>query len=279
MKQTPIRLKQKLSPKAAAAKKIRDKKSAMTKKRRDRKAENQRIGQRSDSDLHHTGSAVKRVSIKDNRGNFGKGTKNETKGSGFKMRSGNKTSFRMMGSSSPVKEAGYGSSSDIIVDGQKVGTKSQALGTVTSSGGFTSSSAPEGVYTDPNNPGVNRTWTNSRGVTMYRHPDGNSSSIPYDPTKTGVATHGDDRGYYDYMGQVATSGIEELKQKREKIRSRINRDPIGRPNPYSTGGTRLNIGGGNRSYGGGNYDMQSQATGTGVQQGYTSAFNKNKKRK
>ena len=42
-----------------------------------KKAENQRIGQRSDSDLHHTGSGVKRVSIKNNRGNFGNGTKNE----------------------------------------------------------------------------------------------------------------------------------------------------------------------------------------------------------
>lgn len=78
MKGSPIRLKQKLSPKAAAAKKIRDKKSAMTKKRRDRKAENQRIGQRSDSDLHHSGSgAPTRVSIKNNRGNFGRGTKKE----------------------------------------------------------------------------------------------------------------------------------------------------------------------------------------------------------
>jgi len=77
MKSSPIKLKQKLSPKAAAAKKIRDKKSAMTKKRRDRKAENQRIGQRSDSDLHHTGSGIRRVSIKNNRGNFGRGTKNE----------------------------------------------------------------------------------------------------------------------------------------------------------------------------------------------------------
>tara|TARA_R100000234_G_scaffold84641_1_gene53792 strand:+ start:537 stop:1334 length:798 start_codon:yes stop_codon:yes gene_type:complete len=265
MKQTPIRLKQKLSPKAAAAKKRRDIAMAKTPARKAKKAENQRIGQRSDSDLHHTGSAVKRVSIKDNRGNFGKGTKNETKGSGFKMRSGNKTSFKMMGSSSPMKEH---------VSGH---TTTQLEGTVTSSGGFTSSSAPEGVYTDPNNPGVNRTWINSRGVTMYRHPDGNSSSIPYDPTKTGVATHGDDRGYYDYMGQEATSGIEELRAKQG--RSRINRDPIGRPNPYSTGGTRLNIGRGNRSYGGGNYDMQSQATGTGIQQGYMSAFTKKKKRK
>jgi hypothetical protein len=77
MKSSPIKLKQKLSPKAAAAKKIRDKKAAMSPARKAKKAQNQRIGQRSDSDLHHTGSAVKRVSIKNNRGNFGRGTKNE----------------------------------------------------------------------------------------------------------------------------------------------------------------------------------------------------------
>ena len=78
MKGTPFKLKQKLSLEAAKAKAIRDKKSAMTKKRKDRKAENQRNGQRSDSDLHHTKSgSLKRVSIKNNRGNFGTGTKNE----------------------------------------------------------------------------------------------------------------------------------------------------------------------------------------------------------
>jgi len=77
MKGSPIRLKQKLSPKAAAAKKLRDTTAAKTSARKRKKAENQRLGQRSDSDLHHTGSTVKRVSIKNNRGNFGKGTKNE----------------------------------------------------------------------------------------------------------------------------------------------------------------------------------------------------------
>ena len=77
MKSSPIKLKQKLSPKAAAAKKKRDIEYAKSPARKHKKAENQRIGQRSDSDLHHTGSAVKRVSIKNNRGNFGKGTKNE----------------------------------------------------------------------------------------------------------------------------------------------------------------------------------------------------------
>ena len=77
MKSSPIKLKQKLSPKASAAKKKRDILAAKTPLRQKRKRENQAIGQRSDSDLHHTGSAVKRVSIKNNRGNFGRGTKNE----------------------------------------------------------------------------------------------------------------------------------------------------------------------------------------------------------
>jgi hypothetical protein len=77
MKGTPFKLKQKLSPKASAAKKKRDILAAKSPARKAKKAENQRIGQRSDSDLHHTGSAVKRVSIKNNRGNFGQGTKNE----------------------------------------------------------------------------------------------------------------------------------------------------------------------------------------------------------
>ena len=77
MKGSPIRLKQKLSPQAAINKAARDLAAAKTPARKAKKAENQRLGQRSDSDLHHTGSAVKRVSIKNNRGNFGNGTKNE----------------------------------------------------------------------------------------------------------------------------------------------------------------------------------------------------------
>mgnify|MGYP003141936247 CR=1 FL=1 len=78
MKSSPIRLKQKLSPKAAAAKKRRDIAMAKTPVRKAKKAENQRIGQRSNSDLHHNGSGPPtRVSIKNNRGNYGRGTKNE----------------------------------------------------------------------------------------------------------------------------------------------------------------------------------------------------------
>ena len=77
MKGTPFKLKQKLKPAAAKRKAEADLAMAKTPARRRNKAENQRIGQRSDSDLHHTGSGVKRVSIKNNRGNFGNGTKSE----------------------------------------------------------------------------------------------------------------------------------------------------------------------------------------------------------
>ena len=77
MTSSPIKLKQKLSPKAAAAKKRRDIAMAKTPVRKAKKAENQRLGQRSNSDLHHSGNTVKRVSIKNNRGNFGRGTKKE----------------------------------------------------------------------------------------------------------------------------------------------------------------------------------------------------------
>ena len=77
MKGTPFKLKQKLSKEAALKKAARDLAAAKTPARRLKKAQNQRLGQRSDSDLHHTGSSIKRVSIKNNRGNFGNGTKNE----------------------------------------------------------------------------------------------------------------------------------------------------------------------------------------------------------
>jgi len=78
MKSSPIRLtKQKLSTKAAAAKKKRDIEFAKTPVRKRKKAQNQRIGQRSDSDLHHDGNKVVRTSIKNNRGFFGRGTKTE----------------------------------------------------------------------------------------------------------------------------------------------------------------------------------------------------------
>ena len=68
MKTSPIKIKQKLSPKAAAAKKKRDITAAKTPMRKKRKAENQRLGQRSDSDLHHkSDGSVVRVSTKNNR--------------------------------------------------------------------------------------------------------------------------------------------------------------------------------------------------------------------
>ena len=78
MNSSPIKLKQKLTPKAAAAKKKRDIATAKTPARKARKAQNQRLGQKSNSDIHHmSNGSVRRVSIKNNRGNFGRGTKTE----------------------------------------------------------------------------------------------------------------------------------------------------------------------------------------------------------
>jgi len=62
-----------LSPTALRAKRARDKAMAMTKDRKDKKAENQRIGQRSDSDIHHTSGATKRTSIAYNRASNSRG--------------------------------------------------------------------------------------------------------------------------------------------------------------------------------------------------------------
>lgn len=76
-------MKQKLSKKAAAAKRVRDKKYAMTARRRSMKAENQRL-RRAYEKKHGKGSLKgkdydhkrkKFVSVKSNRGNGGKGTK------------------------------------------------------------------------------------------------------------------------------------------------------------------------------------------------------------
>jgi len=56
-----------LSPTALRAKRARDKVMAMTTDRKNKKAENQRIGQKPDSDLHHASGTVKRTSIAYNR--------------------------------------------------------------------------------------------------------------------------------------------------------------------------------------------------------------------
>tara|TARA_B100001094_G_scaffold133854_1_gene129655 strand:+ start:335 stop:574 length:240 start_codon:yes stop_codon:yes gene_type:complete len=60
-----------LSPTALKAKRARDKAAAMTGKRKERKAENQRIGQSSNYDLHHKsdGSVIK-TTTKNNRNVF-----------------------------------------------------------------------------------------------------------------------------------------------------------------------------------------------------------------
>jgi hypothetical protein len=80
--------KQKLSAKAAAAKKARDLAYAKTPKRRKRKRENQARGQRSDSDLHHTKSGdIVRVSVAYNRNTHGRGEVGRRKKRGKKKRS------------------------------------------------------------------------------------------------------------------------------------------------------------------------------------------------
>ncbi len=69
---------QRLSPTARRAKAVRDLAYAMTPKRRARKAENQRIGQSSNKDIHHrSDGTTKKISISANRGFYGRGTKTE----------------------------------------------------------------------------------------------------------------------------------------------------------------------------------------------------------
>jgi len=78
-------MKQKLSKKAAAAKRVRDKAYAMTPRRRAMKAENQRLrrsfekkhGKDSLKGKDYDHKRKKFVSVKVNRGNGGKGTKKE----------------------------------------------------------------------------------------------------------------------------------------------------------------------------------------------------------
>ena len=85
MNSSPIKLKQKLSKEAALKKAARDLAAAKTPIRRARKAQNQRDDRRDGTvgaglDRHHTKSgAVKKVSVKDNRGFYGKGSLKENK--------------------------------------------------------------------------------------------------------------------------------------------------------------------------------------------------------
>jgi hypothetical protein len=84
--------KQKLSAKAAAKKKARDiayakgiawqGKSTAKFKRKEKKAENQRLGQRSTSDIHHVNGKLgntKRMSIASNRDTFKNGDRKKKK--------------------------------------------------------------------------------------------------------------------------------------------------------------------------------------------------------
>ena len=81
MKGTPFKLKQKLSPKASAAKAARDLTAAKTPARRAKKADSQKRHRADPSkkglDYDHKSASFK--SVKANRGNDGKGTKIEGK--------------------------------------------------------------------------------------------------------------------------------------------------------------------------------------------------------
>ncbi len=103
--------KQKLTPKAAAAKLKRDLAYAKTPLRRARKAQNQRIGQSSDKDIHHKpDGSVAKVSIKNNRGNFGKGTKKENMKKPFKLK------YTDGKKASPAKMFGYAEQKQMLAD-------------------------------------------------------------------------------------------------------------------------------------------------------------------
>lgn len=74
---------QNLTPTAARQKAIRDKRRAMRKDRREKKAENQRLRRaakkagRNIKGKDYDHKKKKFVKVKKNRGNYGKGTKNE----------------------------------------------------------------------------------------------------------------------------------------------------------------------------------------------------------
>ena len=68
-----MRNSQGLSATALRAKRAGDLAKAKTKDRKDKKAENQRIGQKPDSDLHHASGTVKRTSIAYNRASYSRG--------------------------------------------------------------------------------------------------------------------------------------------------------------------------------------------------------------
>ena len=76
---------QNLTPTAARQKSIRDKRRAMRKDRREKKAENQRLRRaakkagRNIKGKDYDHKKKKFVKVKKNRGNYGKGTKNEKK--------------------------------------------------------------------------------------------------------------------------------------------------------------------------------------------------------
>ena len=121
----------------------------------------------------------------------------KAEGSGFKMRSGNTTPFKEMGSS-PVRQAP-----------RRFDTVAEALAYA---------NAPKKF--DPSDYDVNEKMVN--GTKMYRWGKRRwSSAGPYDPDAHGVAHHGSGGQYFDMYGQPATSGIERIQRRQRRGGTRV----------------------------------------------------------
>jgi len=129
----------------------------------------------------------------------------KAKGSGFKMRSSNKTSFKDMGSSSPVKSQ-YGPGYD-----HATGT----YGPPPESSG--SSSRPKG--------------DNRNDWFMRKTGGGDWEKVMRKPR--GVATGHGSGGYTDDWGETATTGIDEFDAKVRSAKASRRRDAARRFNPNS----------------------------------------------
>tara|TARA_R100001015_G_scaffold2910_1_gene953 strand:+ start:620 stop:1093 length:474 start_codon:yes stop_codon:yes gene_type:complete len=123
----------------------------------------------------------------------------KAKGPGFTQRSGKSPAFKMMSSSSPVKQAP-----------RRFDTVAEAMAYA---------NAQRNKPFDPSDYDVNEKMVD--GTKMYRWGKRRwSSAGPYDPDAHGVAHHGSGGQYFDMYGQKATSGIEELQNRQNRGRRR-----------------------------------------------------------
>jgi len=146
----------------------------------------------------------------------------KAKSSGFKMRSSNKTSFKMMGSS-PVRSqigSGYdhttGTYGPPSPPASGSSTAPKRFDTVAEALAY--ANAPKKF--DPSDYDVNEKMVN--GTKMYRWGKRRwSSAGPYDPDAHGVAHHGSGGQYFDMYGQPATSGIERIQRRQRRGGTRV----------------------------------------------------------